>query len=333
MDDTKYGTRDKSGHWKPFNPIAYPPVFVWPAKPKGVLRWLFGYPGYLLPDNLFYALVATLVWTYFTPPLEAMKSFEPGWIAYLLARNVMIALLFYGSFHLWLHVRKAQGTRFKYHPKWLGTDNPAFLFRNQTIDNMIWSIGSGLTMWTAFEALTLWSYANGYLPFVRWEQHPIYGALLMLSIPLIREVHFYLIHRLIHWRPLYRTVHKLHHHNVNPGPWSGLAMHPVEHLLYFSGILIHWIVPSHPVHALFHIMHAGLSPALGHAGFDKIEIGKNSGFDTQCHAHYLHHKYFECNYADGSLPLDRWFGSFHDGSDAAQKAMNKRLLAQAGNRS
>ena len=29
--------------------------------------------------------------------------------------------------------------------------------------------------------------------------------------------------------------------------------------------------------------------------------------------HYLHHRYFECNYGNSKLPLDRWFGTFHDG--------------------
>jgi sterol desaturase/sphingolipid hydroxylase (fatty acid hydroxylase superfamily) len=30
------------------------------------------------------------------------------------------------------------------------------------------------------------------------------------------------------------------------------------------------------------------------------------------------------NYADGMVPLDRWFGSFHDGTPEANEAMKKR---------
>jgi sterol desaturase/sphingolipid hydroxylase (fatty acid hydroxylase superfamily) len=82
-------------------------------------------------------------------------------------------------------------------------------------------------------------------------------------------------------------------------------MHPVEHLLYFSGVLIHWIVPSHPIHARFQLLHAGLSPAQGHTGFDKIVVGREASVDFDCYAHYLHHKYFEVNYADGAVPLRR----------------------------
>ncbi|MEK0082297.1 hypothetical protein [Benzoatithermus flavus] len=66
----------------------------------------------------------------------------------------------------------------------------------------------------------------------------------------------------------------------------------------------------------------------GHAGFDKLVLGDGRTVDVPCHAHYLHHKYFECNYADGAIPLDKWFGTFHDGSDAAHKAMRKRMIAR-----
>ena len=80
---------------------------------------------------------------------------------------------------------------------------------------------------------------------------------------------------------------------------------------YFSGTLIHFIIPAHPVHAVFQLLHAGIGPLFhGHIGFEKIQIGK-IGIDTHSHAHYLHHKYFECNYADGAIPLDKIFGTFH----------------------
>jgi sterol desaturase/sphingolipid hydroxylase (fatty acid hydroxylase superfamily) len=62
-------------------------------------------------------------------------------------------------------------------------------------------------------------------------------------IPLWRETHFYFIHKLIHWKPLMQTIHTVHHKNPNPGPWSGMSIHPVEHLLYFSVVLIHFVVP------------------------------------------------------------------------------------------
>ena len=62
-----------------------------------------------------------------------------------------------------------------------------------------------------------------------------------------RELHFYVVHRAIHpWSsdgmatagrkcpwwdlgsPLYVHAHSWHHKSSNPGPWSGMSMHPIE---------------------------------------------------------------------------------------------------------
>jgi sterol desaturase/sphingolipid hydroxylase (fatty acid hydroxylase superfamily) len=31
--------------------------------------------------------------------------------------------------------------------------------------------------------------------------------------------------------------------------------------------------------------------------------------------HYLHHRFFECNYGTGAVPFDKWFGTFRDSLD------------------
>ncbi|WP_353816990.1 hypothetical protein [Mesorhizobium sp.] len=52
---------------------------------------------------------------------------------------------------------------------------------------------------------------------------------------------------MLHWGPLYNYVHSLHHRNVNVGPWSGMSMHPIEHIIYMSSVVIHVVLPSHPI--------------------------------------------------------------------------------------
>jgi len=37
--------------------------------------------------------------------------------------------------------------------------------------------------------------------------------------------------------------------------------------------------------------------------------------------HYIHHRFFTVNFGHESVPLDKWFSSFHDGSTAAHEAM------------
>ena len=48
MDDALYGQRDKRDNWKPFKRVEYPAVFIWPAQPRGILKWLFSYPSALI---------------------------------------------------------------------------------------------------------------------------------------------------------------------------------------------------------------------------------------------------------------------------------------------
>jgi sterol desaturase/sphingolipid hydroxylase (fatty acid hydroxylase superfamily) len=102
-------------------------------------------------------------------------------------------------------------------------------------------------------------------------------------------------------------------------------MHPVEHLLYFSGSLIHLILPSNPLLAVYQLHYAGFGAVVGHIGFDKIEIGKETAWDSHAYTHYLHHKYFEVNYGDGLVPLDQWFGTWHDGTEAGDARMKARF--------
>lgn len=102
-------------------------------------------------------------------------------------------------------------------------------------------------------------------------------------------------------------------------------MHPVEHLLYWSDALIHLILPSHPLLVLYNLHITGTGAVVGHIGFDKIVGGDDKALDTHAFAHYLHHKYFEVNYADGGIPIDQWFGTWHDGTKEADERMKARL--------
>ena len=326
MTETTLGTRDADGDWRPPYIIEKPIFMAWPPRPLAILKFFFGWPGYLWPWNAFFFLFPLVSWFYLTPALAAMQSFELWWIALIFARNIGLTVLLFSAWHLWFYVFKVQGTDTKYTLRPLAKNNKTFAFNNQLADNIFWCLASGVTIWTAYEVVTLWAFANGFLPFVDLRTNPVWFVVFMLLVPLIRELHFYAVHRLLHWRPLYELAHKVHHRNVNVGPWAGMSMHPVEHVLYFSGALLHWIVPSHPLHAMFHLQHAALSAPQGHHGFERFGV-EGKGVSFGAYGHYLHHKYFECNYGggDGLLIFDILFGTWHDGSDAATERMNKRL--------
>jgi sterol desaturase/sphingolipid hydroxylase (fatty acid hydroxylase superfamily) len=323
MDDSAFGKEDGRGFWVPNNPVSYGPFFTWPPHAKALMKWFFGFPGYLLPWNVFYAVAAVLIWALLTPSLETMETFSFGWAGLILLRNIALAIAVYGAWHMWLYVWRKQGTAFKYNRHW-PRNSSAFLFGNQTYDNMFYTLVSGVPIWTAYEVLLLWAYANKIAPLITFADHPVGFVALFFLVPFIHEVGFYFAHRLLHVPVLYEAAHKLHHRNTNPGPWSGLSMHPIEHLIYFSTILLFFFTPSHPIHMINLASRLGVAPAQGHTGFDRMVMGEDRSMDVSYYAHYLHHKYFEVNYSDGMVPLDKWFGSFHDGTPEAHARMKAR---------
>jgi sterol desaturase/sphingolipid hydroxylase (fatty acid hydroxylase superfamily) len=233
----------------------------------------------------------------------------------------------YGSVELFYYVKRKQATRFKFNGKF-PADNPSdvFWFKSQNIDNFLRSFLISIPCWTLVEVLLLWCFATGRAPWLSWSDHPVYLVALTLLAPAIHEVHFFVIHRLIHWAPLYRWVHSIHHNSINPSPWSSLSMHPVEAFLYHAVAFWHLVIPSNPIVALFQLHIAGFGALNGHIGFDKLELTEGSTLDSHAWGHYLHHKYFEVNYGgDGLIPLDKWFGTWHDGTKEGDARMEARF--------
>jgi sterol desaturase/sphingolipid hydroxylase (fatty acid hydroxylase superfamily) len=319
-------TPERASGYRPEQPVSVSPVFNWPPQPVTILKFLFGFPGYFWPYQALFAALALVTWLYLTPDMDRMKSFSADWIALLFARNLMLLIAFVSAWHVRLYTLKAQGTDYKYSNRWLSVDNPTFLFRNQLLDNIFWNVCSAVPIWTAYEATTLWLQANGFAPTVSWQAHPVYCVVLTLLITALTNIHFYITHRFLHWRPIFKSAHYIHHKNVNFGPWSGMAMHPIEHLVYFSAVVPFWFIPSHPVHILFTLQFLAIGASLGHVGFDRVVLSKNITLNISDYMHYLHHKHFNVNYGVGGIvPLDKWLGTFHDGSEEATAAMKKRM--------
>jgi len=306
-----FGVRDEKGHWRPPYACRYAPLFVWPPQPLKLLRWLFGYPGYLWPINTFFIGLGLLTWFFFQPPLSQAVHLAVGWIVLMFLRNMVLIGVVYGTIHLVLYTLKLHGNRRKYHPQWQAKKTKKFLFSDQVFDNAFRTCVSGCTIWTAYEVLYIWGAANHWWPYLNPVEHPVWFVVIFLLTPLWREAHFYCIHKLIHWRPLMNAVHHVHHMNPNPGPWTGLAMHPLEHVLYFSVVAIHFIVPSHPLHFFFNSQLTALTPAFGHHGFEGPLF--RGTWVTGSYFHYLHHRFVSCNFGESTVPLDRWFGRFFDG--------------------
>ena len=293
------------------------------GRPTVVARTLFGLLRRILwPYGTIYIGIAVVVWNFFTPAMDRMQRFEFRWLAEIYVRNAVVLVLFVGAMHVWLYVRRAQGTRYKYDDEWLSTTGKRFLWRNQTRDNVFWSLTGGCLFVTAFEALLMWCYANDYIPRVNWSDgtDSVAYLLVMTFVPFpLASAYFYCTHRFLHWDPLYRRVHYLHHKNVTTGPWSGLAMHPFEQLLFFSTPVFFLFIPVSPFMVILIQTFTVLDATVGHSGFDRIVLRGGRSMPAGNYFHDLHHKYFECNYGGRLIPIDAWMGTWHDGTGPPPK--------------
>ena len=87
-----------------------------------------------------------------------------------------------GGLHLFFYGFQIQGSRHKFDPRGQSRNDGRFLGRSQVWDNIFWSCASGVTLWTLYEVFFVWAYANGMLPTVGWNAHPVWFVLLFVAI-------------------------------------------------------------------------------------------------------------------------------------------------------
>jgi sterol desaturase/sphingolipid hydroxylase (fatty acid hydroxylase superfamily) len=271
-----------------FTPIPKPTIY----------NWLINAPFVLVTSpNFVWASVATFIYFCFPYQLtsNSLASLGPISIEFFKQRFPIWFVTVFGYtgfWHITLHILKFANRPY--------IANRTYNY-NKLLHNMFWTL-SGVIIWTIFENIFCYLWATNRLIY---NANPINFILGLFGVPLWRSWHFYFAHRLLHYGPLYNQVHSLHHRNTDTEPFSGLCMHPVEHLYYYSCILPSLFFTCSPFAFLWNGVHLLLSPAASHSGWED-----HFQSDT---FHYLHHRYFECNYAgtDASF-MDILFGTFRE---------------------
>ena len=168
----------------------------------------------------------------------------------------------------------------------------------------------GILQWTATEVAFIYCFQANRISY-RHENLSVDHPMLLLQtflacvmVPVFRDIHFYFAHRLIHLQFLYKYIHSLHHRNTDIEPFSGLAMHPIEHLYYYTCYAPCLLGGFHPFVVFWMGVHVVISPAASHSGYEDHFSASLS--------HYLHHRHSDCNFGVQSIPFDHWFGSFRD---------------------
>ncbi len=304
-------------HWHPELPVGFAPYWHWPPRPVVLLKWLW--QNYLQVSDRSLFLIFAFVVGYWLQPVSGEQAvLAPGWMSLVVLRNLLALGVVAGGLHLWFYGFDGQGKLLKFDPRPMGKrKNALYKFGYQTWDNIFYSLVSCVPIFSAYEILCRWLFASEAIGTVGFADHPVWFVLLFPILAIGQSFHFYVIHIVLHHPKIYKHVHSVHHRNVNTGPWSGTSMHPVEHLLYFSAMLVFLVLPSHPVHMLFLGYWLMLGAASSHSGYEAIWAGDKQRLLLGAFFHQLHHRYYECNYGNGEMPWDKWFGTYHDGSEAA----------------
>lgn len=313
----------RTWNFTPDLPIRQAPYFEWPVNLADCARYIF---NIWRPFNqrFLMLLAAVVVWIWFTPELSRARQFEWDWVLEIGLRNLVIMLIVAGGLHLLLYRRRAQEDEQRYDLRPMATDAKTFHFGDQVWDNMFWTLAGSVPIGTLWESVLLWAYANGHATLITFQEDPIWFVGLIFIIPIYSGFHFYWYHRLFHVRPLYQWFHSWHHKNINTGPWSGHAMHPVEHVFVYSDALIYFFVASHPIHVIFNTMLHSIAGPTSHCGYHRVKLTRFFSIELGDFMHQLHHRYFDCNYGAYESPWDKVFDSFHDGTPEGDEWMAER---------
>ena len=296
------------------------PIFSWPLQPRAILNVFIGFPGLLWPWPALYLCVAYLQWSFAGNTIYNGNASLPTFGVLYLA-NLVALVIFVLSFHYVLYVRRVQGLKYKYSRQWPEKSNRRFIFANEMLEGVLLSCVSAVAVWTTYTFVMLYLYENNILRIVSWDTNWVWCCITFLLFPFWANVHFYFTHRWLHGKTLNR-FHRVHHKAMDISPWSGLSMHPVEHLIYFSAVPIYvLIVPTHPVLMMYFMVASALGPTTLHHGFAAIRVGNNNLLMTDHHHHYLHHQFGQANFgATNLVPIDTWLKT--DYQTAQQRKAN-----------
>jgi lathosterol oxidase len=153
-------------------------------------------------------------------------------------------------------------------------------------------------------------------------------ASIVLAI-LVHDAYFYWTHRLLHWRPLYRLAHHVHHRSTSPTPWAAYAFHPLEAVVQ-AGIyvVIVFAVPMHPLALMLFLIYMIVRNVAGHLGHEIWPAGFAGHPLTRWHLtpthHDLHHRFGKGNYGLYFSFWDDWIGTSRSDYEAAYDAVTAR---------
>ena len=212
---------------------------------------------------------------------------------------------------------------------------PPFIKKEQIRSEIKWSIVTGIIISTmdlfviisnSFDLTQLYSNISDY-----GTSYFIFSVIIMI---LFHDAYFYWTHRLLHWKPLYRRIHKIHHNSVSTSAFTSFNFHPIEAFIQFAYIPITmFTMPVHWLSLTIFLSYMTIFNILWHNSYefwpkDHVRNKWMNIFSTPTH-HNIHHKKVNYNYALYLTYWDRLMGTMHPEYEKIYDSVKERASSSA----
>jgi Delta7-sterol 5-desaturase len=194
-------------------------------------------------------------------------------------------------------------------PDTVAAGNRALRLRPDQVREELWLSALSIAIFAVQTAGVVWLVRHGWLT-IDWHRSPWH---LLWELPLLyvwNDVHFFVIHRVLHCKPLYRIVHIWHHRSVITTPFSAYSFHPVESFLLGSVMPLALLLHAFSPWALLGLTVMSLVLNVsGHLPYEQIHERSKLFRRLLGHSRYhnRHHREFHTHYAFSLAWLDHCF--------------------------
>jgi sterol desaturase/sphingolipid hydroxylase (fatty acid hydroxylase superfamily) len=200
--------------------------------PRQTLMDIVTLKYFVMSPNLTWLLMCLIV--YACQPYDiasAARGWSFDWIVHRIVVNLVLAGVYYSCFHTLLYVRRAGSRKFK-PTQWPTAGNMIHNLWYWTLFVVQWSLwecavmrlwASDAQTYASESDIAFTDLVNQRISLVDFLSNSVlwWNVLWILLVPIWRDIHFYVAHRFIHIRAIYKYVHSLHHRIPDPEPFAG----------------------------------------------------------------------------------------------------------------
>ena len=133
---------------------------------------------------------------------------------------------------------------------------------------LAYSVFSVIAFGLVNAALFGFGWVSSSMMYIQLSLFPMWWFWLSIVIMLLlHDTYFYWLHRVMHTRPLYKLMHKVHHQSIYPTAFAAYSFHPAEPFAEAAIVVaIMFIIPTHPLAFLIFESISTAYNVYGHCG-------------------------------------------------------------------